>query len=119
MEITKRQYEYALRRIEELLPIVTDDMPMTDDRVIELTMVSDIVEAYEKKHYPIGKPSVGDIIRIAADEKGITQRELARQIGVSPSRINDFMSGRAEPSLHIASLLCVALSIPPAVMMGL
>lgn len=119
MEITKNQYEYALRRIEELLPMVDDSMPATDDRVVELTMVSDVVETYEKAHYPIGKPSVGEIIRLAAEEKGISQRRLAAEIGVSPSRINDFICGRAEPSLRVAALLCTALSIPPAVMMGL
>ncbi len=119
MEISRQQYEFALNRIEELLPLVNDSLPATDDRVVELTMVSDIVETYEKKHYPIGKPSVGDIIRLAAEEKGISQRQLASQIGVSPSRINDFINGRAEPSLRTAAMLCTVLSIPPAVMMGL
>ncbi|MCF0164681.1 MAG: helix-turn-helix transcriptional regulator [Bacteroidales bacterium] len=119
MEITKQQYEYALQRIEELLPEVNDSLPANDKRVIELTMVSDIVEAYEKKHFPIGKPNVGDIIRIAAEEKGISQRQLAENIGVSPSRINDYIKGRAEPSLRIAARLCTILSIPPAVMLGL
>ncbi len=119
MEISRQQYEYALRRIEDLLPLVNDNLPTTDDRVVELTMVSDIVEAYEKKHYPIGKPSVGEIIRLAAKDKGLSQRQLALQIGVSPSRINDFISGRAEPSLKVAATLCTILGIPPAVMMGL
>lgn len=119
MEFTRNQYEYALRRIEELLPVVDDSMPSTDDRVVELTMVSDIVEAYEKEHYPIGKPSVGEIIRLAVEDKGISQRQLATEIGVSPSRINDFINGRAEPSLRVAAILCTTLSIPPAVMMGL
>ena len=30
MEITKQQYEYALNRIEELLPLVTDETPASD-----------------------------------------------------------------------------------------
>ncbi len=119
MEISRQQYEFALHRIEELLPVVNDSLPTTDNYVVELTMVSDIVEAYEKEHYPIGKPSVGEIIRLAAEDKGISQRQLALQIGVSPSRINDFINGRAEPSLRVAALLCSTLSIPPAVMMGL
>jgi HTH-type transcriptional regulator/antitoxin HigA len=53
MEISKRQYEYALDRIEELLPRVTDETLPTDKEAIELAIVSDIVEAYEKKNYPI------------------------------------------------------------------
>lgn len=119
MEITKEQYEYALQRIEELLPIVTDEMPTSDPKVIELTLVSDIVEAYEKEHYPIGKPSIADIIKLAIEEKGITQRQLAKEIGISPSRISDYLNGRAEPTLKVAGALCSVLGIAPAVMLGL
>lgn len=43
MEITKNQYEYALNRIEELLPLVTDEIPLSDPASIELEIVSDIV----------------------------------------------------------------------------
>lgn len=53
MEISKQQYEYALNRIEELLPLVTEETPASDKNAIELTIVSDVVETYEKIHYPI------------------------------------------------------------------
>lgn len=52
-KITKEQYEFALNRIEELLPLVTDETPTNGKNSIELTLMSDIVEAYEKKHFPI------------------------------------------------------------------
>ncbi len=48
MEISKEQYEYSLRRIEKLLPLVTDETPLNDKNAVELTIVSDVVEAYEK-----------------------------------------------------------------------
>jgi HTH-type transcriptional regulator / antitoxin HigA len=54
-KISKKQYEDALKRVEELLPIVTDKTLATDKNAIELSMMSDIVIAYEKEHYPIGK----------------------------------------------------------------
>ena len=59
MEITKDHYEFTLNRIEELLPLVTDETPANDKNAVELTLVSDVVEAYEKKYYPISKPSIG------------------------------------------------------------
>lgn len=34
----------------------------------------------------------------------MTQRQLAGEIGVSPSRVNDYLSGRSEPTLKIAWL---------------
>lgn len=119
MEISKAQYEYALNRIEELLPLVTEDTPAHDKNALELTIVSDVVEEYEKLHYPIAKPSIGDLISLSIEEKGITQRQLASEIGVSPSRINDFISGRSEPSLRIARALCTVLGIAPAAMLGM
>lgn len=62
MEISKQQYDYALNRIEELLPVVTDETPASDKNAIELTIVSDVVEAYEKIHYPIATPTVYEFI---------------------------------------------------------
>ncbi|MBO6239194.1 MAG: helix-turn-helix transcriptional regulator, partial [Bacteroidales bacterium] len=43
----------------------------------------------------------------------------AARIGVSPSRISDYISGRAEPTLRIASRLCTTLGISPAAILGL
>ncbi|MFA7494451.1 MAG: helix-turn-helix domain-containing protein [Proteiniphilum sp.] len=117
-KITKEQYKFALERIEELLPLVTDDTPSNDKNAIELTLVSDVVIAYETEHYPIGKPSISKLIEYSLEEKGMTQRQLAGELGISPSRVNDYVSGRAEPTLKIARLLCQTLNISPATMLG-
>ncbi len=115
--ITKEQYEFALARIEELLPMVDDNTPANDRHAVELTMMSDVVIDYEKEHYPIGKPTVAQL-QLSLDEKKMSQKQLATEIGVSPSRISDYVSGRAEPTLKIARLLCVTLGITPAAMLG-
>ncbi len=52
------------------------------------------------------------------EEKGMSQKQLAGEIGISPSRVNDYISGRSEPTLKIARLLCRVLNIPPAAMLG-
>ena len=119
MEISKNQNEYALSRIEDLLPVVNDDTPINDKNLIELTIVSDIVESYEKEHYPIAKPTIGELISLSIEEKGLTQRQLAKEIGVSPSRISDYITGRAEPTLRVARALCITLGIAPAAILGL
>jgi HTH-type transcriptional regulator/antitoxin HigA len=116
-KITKEQYEFALSRIEELLPLVDDNTPANDKKAVELSVMSDIVIAYEKAYYPIKKPTVSELIELSLEEKGITQRELANNIGVSPSRINDYVAGRSEPTLRVARLLCMALNISPESML--
>lgn len=55
MEISQQQYESALARIEELLPLVSDDTPSDSPDAVELIIVSEIVRKYELKHYPIGE----------------------------------------------------------------
>lgn len=117
--ITKAQYELALQRIEELLPLVDDNTPANDKKAIELVLMSDIVIDYEKEHFPIKKPTVSELIQLSLEEKGMTQRQLANEIGISPSRVNDYISGRAEPTLKIARLLCQVLDISPALMLGM
>lgn len=119
MEISKHQYEYALNRIEELLPLVTDETSATDASAIELAIVSDVVENYEKIHYPIEKPTIGELISLSIEEKGMTQKELAKELGVSPSRVSDYINGRSEPTLRIARALCSVLGIAPAAILGM
>ena len=110
-KITKEQYEFAQSRIEELLPLVDDNTPANDKNAVELTMMSDIVIAYEKEHFPIEKPTVAELIELSLEEKGMTQKQLASEIGVSPSRVNDYIAGRSEPTLKIARMLCRILNI--------
>lgn len=55
MKITKNIYEYALDKIETLLPLVDDTTSPDDKNAIELMIMSDIVISYEKEHYPMGK----------------------------------------------------------------
>lgn len=112
-QITKEKYEFAQNRIEELLPLVQDDTPVNDPKAIELALMSDVVIAYEKEHHPIDKPTLADILELAIEEKGIGKSELAQQIGVSPSRVSDYLAGRSLPTLPIAALISRILGISP------
>ena len=40
-----------------------------------------------------------ELIKLSLEEKGMTQRQLANEIGVSSSRANDYLSDRSEPRL--------------------
>ena len=116
--ISNYQYEFALSRVEELLPVVDDNTPANDKNAIELSVMSEIVIAYEKDHYPIAKPTVSELLVWALKERGMTQKQLANEIDLSPSRINDYISGRSEPTLRNAGLLCRVLDIPASDMLG-
>ena len=116
--ITREQYEYARERIEELLPVV-DGYDVKDKAAVELSVLSDIVIEYEKEYFPIEKPTVGELIADGLVEKSMSQKDLAERLGVSPSRVSDFVSGKSEPSLKQARILCQTLGIQPAVLLGI
>jgi len=42
----------------ELLPMVGDDTPANNENAEELSLMSDVVIAYEREHYPIKKPII-------------------------------------------------------------
>ena len=115
----EEQYEWAIARIEQLLPLVNEDTPLTDPNSIELELLSNFVADYEDEHYSIGKPALGDIIKMRMTELGITQSKLAEILGQSASRISDYITGKSEPTLKIARDLSIKLNIPPAMVLGI
>lgn len=47
------QYEWAVRRVEELLPFVQDDTPLNDPNSIELELLSNLVADYSEEHFAL------------------------------------------------------------------
>ena len=62
MIANEQQYEWAVARVEQLLPLVTDETPRSDPNSIELELLSNLVADYSDEHYSIGKPSTMHII---------------------------------------------------------
>ena len=114
----EEQYEVMLERIEELLPLVSNETPVTDRNMIELVVISNLVEEYEEKYYPVVMPTLPEIIKDEMAERGITQKELAELLGVSPSRISEYINGKAEPTLKVARLLNQKLDIDADFILG-
>lgn len=112
------QYNWAMSRIDELLPKVNDDTPDSDPNSIELYLLTGLVEEYEDEHYPIGTPSLIEVLKLRMYEMGLSQMALANKIGVSPSRICDFLAGKSEPTLKIGRRISKELNIDPAIVLG-
>ncbi len=114
----ENQYEWAVARVEELLPLVDDNTPETDPNYIEFVLLSNLVADYSEAHYAVGEPALADVIKLRMYEMGLTQAALAKLIGVSPSRICDYLSGKAEPTLKVGRMISKKLNISPAVVLG-
>lgn len=112
------QYQVALKRVEELMLTLPEDTPSDNPQMVELTLLGNLVADYDEEHYPIGKPSLIEVIKLRMYERGLTQVALSNLLGISPSRICEYLSGKREPTLPQARVISQRLNIDPAVVLG-
>jgi HTH-type transcriptional regulator/antitoxin HigA len=116
--ITNAEYEAIMMRVNELVEIVDDHTPPTDRNLIELDFLTDLVVAYEKEHYSIGKISLSEIMKARMEEMNITQRTLAEMLEISPPRVSEYLTGKSEPTLQIARRIQKQLNIDASIILG-
>ncbi len=115
---TEAEYEALMQRIEELLLVTDDSTPVTDKNMIELDMLVDLVEEYELEHYPIGTPSLVEAMKLRMYEMNLTQERLAQMLGLSQSRVSDYLTGKTEPTLKVARAISKELNIDSSIVLG-
>jgi HTH-type transcriptional regulator/antitoxin HigA len=112
------EYNAIMQRIEELMALIDDATPLKDKNLIELDLLSGLVEDYEDIHYPIGNPTLASVLKLRMYELGLTQKQLSELLHVSQSRISDYLTGRSEPTLKIAREMSVKLHIDSSIVLG-
>ena len=112
------QYNWAVSRVEMIMVSVDDSTPVDNPARIELELLSELVAEYSEEHFTLGEPSLIDVLKLRMYELGLTQKALAELIGVSPSRLCDYLSGKCEPTLKIAREICRKLDIDANVVLG-
>ena len=115
---TQAQYDWAVSRVEELLPLVDDNTPKDDPNLIELELLSNLVADYSDEHFAIGSPSLADVIKLRMYEMPLTQRSLATLLGISPSRVSAIVSGKADPTYKVAQEISRKLHIDASIVLG-
>jgi HTH-type transcriptional regulator/antitoxin HigA len=115
---SKTEYEAIMTRIDELVEIVDDNTSQTDKNYIELDFLTDLVIAYEKEHYPIGKLSLSDVLKARMDEMNLNQRSLAEMLGISAPRVSEYLTGKAEPTLQVARRIHHKLNVDANIILG-
>ncbi|MFS4448704.1 helix-turn-helix domain-containing protein [Maribacter sp. 2307UL18-2] len=109
--ITHEAYVKANLRLEELLNVVGNDTPEDSPEMVELLEVSDIIEQYEEIHFPIGLPTLQEMIELRMFEMGLKRKDLAALLNTSASRISDYLNGKREITLNVAKALHQKLNI--------
>ena len=113
------EYKAVMERIEELLPLVNDDTPSDDRNLIELDLLSGLASEYEDEAFPVKIPDLVSVLKLRMYELGLNQLKLSEILGVSPSRISDYLTGRCEPTLKVARKMCQKLGIDANIVLGL
>lgn len=115
---TEKEYNAIVARIETLLQDA-DNIENTEAKgYIELNLLSDLVADYEERTYPVQKPSLVEVIKLRMAEMGLNQKRLSELLGVSTSRVSEYLTGKSEPPLKIARDISVKLNIDPGIVLG-
>lgn len=112
------QYKAAMERVEELLQVVSDETPEDNKDYVELDLLSALLSDYEEAEYVITTPSLVDVIKLRMYEMGLNQKSLAELLGISPSRLSEFLSGKSEPTLRVAREIKDKLNIDATIILG-
>ena len=115
---TEQQYETILERIEELLKDTDNIENQNAKGYIELNILSDLVINYEKANYPVSKPSLIEVIKMRMVELDLNQKLLSELLGISTSRVSEYLTGKSEPTLKVARKISEKLSIEPSIVLG-
>ncbi len=92
--ITRKQYEWARRKVEKLRPLVNDDTPPDAPEGIELELLSGLVADYEDACYPTDKPSLPKL-----NEEDFRVNEAIQSIcgSVKTPSLNEGIPNRVTP----------------------
>jgi HTH-type transcriptional regulator/antitoxin HigA len=97
---------------------VNEDTPETDSDFIELDLLADLVEEYEMEHYPVEEPLLADVLKLSMYEMNLNQKTFAKLLGISASRLSEYIAGKAEPTLKIARRMHKTLKIDANIILG-
>jgi len=107
---TEHDLERALQRIEALW-----GAPSKSSKGDELDVLAALVEAYERKHYPIAFPDPLQAIKYRLQQQGKDYRALVGLIG-QRTRVYEVMRGDRPLSLNMIRMLHAKLNIPAEVL---
>jgi len=91
---TERENERALREIKKLM--LKPKLTKAESDHLELLAL--LVDDFEKKAYPLSKPTPQQMVQYLMEENGWTRKDLAKQLG-APSRVSEFLNGKRNLTL--------------------
>lgn len=107
---TKRGHQIALKEIEALWQAPSGSLEA--DRLEVLTL---LVEAYEREHYPIEAPDPIDFLQHVMESREMTRKDLEPYIG-SRARVAEVLNRVRPLTLEMIRRLALGLNLPADVL---
>jgi HTH-type transcriptional regulator / antitoxin HigA len=103
---TKADHRAALKQIEKLMSAKANTAEGE-----KLDVLVTLVEAYERRHYPLDLPDPVEAIKFEMDQRGLTVKDLEPVIG-RPNRVYEILSHKRPLTLQMIQRLHSRLGIP-------
>lgn len=108
----EQSHKRALRRIEELW----NAAPGSPEEQ-ELDALATLVDAYERKRFPILPPDPIEAIKARCEQLGWTRKDLEPLLG-SRTRVSEVLARKRELTLPMIRKIHAAMQIPAAVLIA-
>lgn len=116
---TEKEYNAIVARIEILLQNPDNIENQEAQGYIELNVLSNLVADFEENHFPVKKPTLIETMKLRMYERGLNQKSVSELLGVSTSRVSEYLTGKSEPPLKIARNISQKLNIDPVIVLGI
>jgi HTH-type transcriptional regulator/antitoxin HigA len=116
---TEREYNAIVERIEILLQNPDNIENQETQGYIELNVLSNLVADFEENHFSVKKPTLIETMKLRMYERGLNQKRVSELLGVSTSRVSEYLTGKSEPPLKIARNISQKLDIDPIIVLGI
>ncbi len=107
---TQREHQAALKEAEALW-----DAPESSPKADRLEVLTLLIEAYEREHYPIDDPDPIDLLHHLMEARGLVRKDLEPFIG-SRARVAEVLNRVRPLSLEMIRRLADGLHLPAGVL---
>lgn len=114
----EKQYKAMMARIDEIFFATDENTPADDPRLLELDILSSLIEEYEKENFPIETPSLSATLNTRLVDNNWSQKEMAAILGITAPRLSAILSGKANPTYEQARVISSRLNIDPAIVLA-
>ena len=112
---TEADYRAALKTAEGFFDATQEPDPASEEGAYFEALIT-LIEAWEKKHYPLGPLDPIEAIKFRMDQSGLTVADLVPYIGPR-HRVYEVLSGKRPLTLHMIRRL-LTLGIPAQALVG-